>query len=91
MFTERNEAEGSLKLFVTLYTAEEGRCVADLAVGAPADDGAGTVTVFFPAAGDTLWEVAKKLGRAPEEIAPGLTFPLTGSERIVLWRRRDPG
>ena len=85
------EAEGSLKLFVTLYTAEEGRCVADLAVGAPADDGAGTVTVFFPAAGDTLWEVAKKLGRAPEEVAPGLTFPLTGSERIVLWRRRDPG
>ena len=85
------EAEGSLKLFVTLYTAEEGRCVADLAVGSPADDGAGTVTVFFPAAGDTLWEVAKKLGRAPEEVAPGLTFPLTGSERIVLWRRRDPG
>ena len=85
------EAEGSLKLFVTLYTAEEGRCVADLAVGSPADEAAGAVTVFFPAAGDTLWEVAKKLGRAPEEVAPGLSFPLTGSERIVLWRRRDPG
>ena len=87
------EAEGSLKLFVTLYTGEEGKYVADLNVGAPADEGAGAVTVFFPAAGDTLWEIAKKIGRAPEDIgaaAPGLAFPLTGSERIVLWRRKDP-
>ena len=86
------EAEGSLKLFVTLYSAGEGEYVADLNVGAPADEGAGAVTVFFPAAGDTLWEVAKKLCRAPEDVsaaAPDLSFPLTGSERIVLWRRRE--
>ena len=86
------EAEGSLKLFVTLYGSEEGEYVSDLAVGAPADEAAGTVTVFFPAAGDTLWQVAKKLDRPPEEIgaaAPGLSFPLAGGERIILWRRKE--
>ena len=86
------EAEGSLKLFVTLYGSEEGEYVSDLAVGAPADEAAGAVTVFFPAAGDTLWQVAKKLDRPPEEIgaaAPGLSFPLAGGERIILWRRKE--
>ena len=49
----------------------------------------GAVEVFFAAAGDTLWEVAKKMQCSPEalkESCPGMEFPLSGSERIVVWR-----
>ncbi len=47
------------------------------------------VTVHFPAAGDGLWETAKKLGAAPESVEasnPELSYPLTGKERILLFR-----
>ena len=50
------------------------------------------VSVFLPKAGDELWDVAKQLGEDGELIVklnPGLSFPLTGKERILLYRRKD--
>ena len=53
---------------------------------------AAAIGIWFPAAGDTLWDTAKKLGRPPEEVRrenPDLAFPLSGEERIVVYRRRE--
>ncbi len=47
------------------------------------------VSVYIPAAGDGLWETAKKLLQSPDSIQsvnPDLTFPLTGKERILVYR-----
>ncbi|MDE7168168.1 MAG: DUF3794 domain-containing protein [Clostridia bacterium] len=47
------------------------------------------ISVYIPAAGDGLWETAKRLSEAPEIIEksnPELTFPLTGKERILIYR-----
>ncbi len=47
------------------------------------------ISVYIPAAGDGLWETAKRLSEAPESIEksnPELTFPLTGKERILIYR-----
>ncbi len=47
------------------------------------------ISVYIPAAGDGLWETAKRLSEAPEVIEksnPELTFPLTGKERILIYR-----
>ena len=49
------------------------------------------ISVFVPSAGDSLWNTAKKLCQSPEEITstnPDLEFPLTGKERILVYRTK---
>ena len=86
------ETEGTLRLFFVLYGKERVVCVTDLAVGEPSAASPAPIRVFMPAAGDTLWETAKKLGEPPEDVAkeqPSLTFPLRGGERIVIYRKKE--
>ena len=88
------EAEGTLRLFFTLCGKSECACVTELTVGEPVRESGCAIRVFMPAAGDTLWDTAKKLGKPPEQVAeenPQLTFPLRGDERIVLYRKRELG
>lgn len=50
------------------------------------------ISVYVPACGDGLWETAKKLNSPPESIKsanPGLTYPLTGKERILIFRGKN--
>lgn len=50
------------------------------------------ISVHIPAVGDGLWETAKKLGCTPESIQqtnPELNFPLTGKERILIFRGKN--
>lgn len=47
------------------------------------------ISVFVTEAGDGLWETAKRLNCPPESILksnPELAFPLSGKERIVIFR-----
>lgn len=47
------------------------------------------ISVYIPEKGDGLWETAKRLSESPENIRvtnPELTFPLTGKERILIYR-----
>ena len=86
------ETEGALKLFFTLREPREARYVCRMEAGEekPVRDVA--ISVFVPAAGDTLWAAAKKLDRPPEKVQeenPSLSFPLTGGERIVLYRKKE--
>ncbi|MDE5667870.1 MAG: DUF3794 domain-containing protein [Clostridia bacterium] len=50
------------------------------------------ISVYIPSAGDGLWETAKRLSEAPESIEksnPELSFPLTGKERILIYRPKN--
>ena len=50
------------------------------------------LSVYIPASGDGLWDTAKKLLQSPDEIQatnPDLTFPLTGKERILVYRPKQ--
>lgn len=50
------------------------------------------LSVYIPAAGDSLWDTAKKLRASPETIEstnPELKFPLTGEERILVYRVKN--
>lgn len=83
------EVEGSVRLFVTLLSRERFAYIAEVAAGEPLPAPGGAVGIYFPAAGDTLWDTAKKLGCTPAQVQatqPSLTFPLTGAERIVVYR-----
>lgn len=49
------------------------------------------VSVYIPIAGEGLWELAKRLNVCPESLVStnqGLQFPLTGKERIVVYRQK---
>lgn len=83
------EVEGSVRLFLSLSSRERGTYVAEIAAGEPLPAPGGAIGIYFPAAGDTLWDTAKKLGCTPEQLQasqPSLSFPLTGAERIVVYR-----
>lgn len=94
----RQRAEGECEAEATLkITASDGelRAVRYL-TGAEecgekaANDSA--ISVYLPAAGDDLWATAKKLNAPPESIQasnPELNFPLSGKERILIFRGKN--
>lgn len=52
---------------------------------------AAAISVYIPLAGEGLWELAKRLNVCPEtliETNSELQFPLTGKERIVVYRQK---
>mgnify|MGYP001622880931 CR=1 FL=1 len=88
------EAECALKLYFTLFASESSSAVTHIEAGEPAPECDVAVSVYVPCVGDGLWEIAKKLGRSPEEVRrtnAGLEFPLNGSERIVVYRKKEIG
>ncbi len=53
----------------------------------PVNDSA--ISVYIPKPNDSLWDISKELGVSEEEILKinkDLTFPLSGEERIVVYR-----
>ena len=48
------------------------------------------LSVYIPVEGENLWSLAKRLGVCPSEVLsanPELQFPLSGKERIVIYRK----
>ncbi len=48
------------------------------------------ISVYIPFENEELWSLAKRLNVCPESLVetnPDLTFPLTGEERIVVYRK----
>ena len=86
------EAEAAVKLCITLYSKETSTAVCGLEAGEAIAENDSAFSVYIPAAGDMLWDVAKKLGKSPEEVQrcnAELTYPLSGEERIVIYRRKQ--
>lgn len=86
------EAEAVLKITVADGTAVTLRYLAGAEEGEKKVINDSAISVYVPAAGDTLWQTAKKLCTPPESIRatnPELTFPLTGKERILVFRGRS--
>ena len=50
------------------------------------------LSIIVPAPGDGLWDAAKKLNCPPEAVSaanPDLKYPLTGGERVLVYRRKE--
>ena len=48
-------------------------------------------SVYVPYKGEELWDVSKRIGISPDELIacnPELDFPLSGSERILIYRQK---
>ena len=83
------EAEAVLKIAAAECTRSTARYISELTEGEQISANDSALSVYIPTAGDGLWETAKKLLQSPEEIQatnPELKFPLTGKERILVFR-----
>lgn len=86
------EAEATLKICATVCDIKECSYVCSAEEGEEIAPNDCAVSVFMPAAGDGLWEIAKKLKKSPSEVSacnPELKFPLTGKERILVYRAKN--
>lgn len=86
------EAEAVLKIAAADGESLAARYVVEITEGddKKVDDCA--ISVYLPAAGDGLWETAKRLSEDPESIKssnPELSFPLSGKERILIYRAKQ--
>ena len=86
------EAEAVLKICAVGTRERKIRYISSIVEGREKPVPLGALSVCFPAAGDGLWEAAKKLSQSPDEVAalnPSLSYPLTGKERIIVYRARQ--
>lgn len=88
------ECEGEAVLKITAFDGEIKKCVylTGAEEGEAIKENDCAVSVFIPSAGDGLWDTAKKLCESPESLTaanPDLKFPLTGKERILVYRAKE--
>ena len=90
---QRSEGECEAEAVLKISAADSENCsvkyVSNITEAEKLEKKTSAISVFVPAAGDDLWSMAKKLIQSPEEIKatnPDLTFPLTGNERIIVFR-----
>lgn len=86
------EAEATLKICVTPLSERTVSYVCGVEEGATKSAEKSAVSVYLPTASDDLWATSKKLSSDPEELSarnPELVFPLTGKERIVVYRQKS--
>ena len=87
-----NEVELGVKmvLCVQSYKKEEIDFICGVEIGKEKRVKTQAMSVYIPLAGEELWDVAKRLNSSPEvilEINRDLTFPLTGEERLLIYRQ----
>lgn len=84
------EAEATLKICLRSYERREWEYICEAAEGEPYEETNAAVSVYALRAGEELWQVAKRLRSAPEELQrsnPQLEFPVKEGERIFVYRQ----
>lgn len=85
------EAEATLKICATVSENRTVKYLTQIEEGEETQPNDCAVSVFLPQAGDGLWEISKKLCKSPSEVSAcntDLKFPLTGKERILVYRSK---
>ena len=87
------EIELTAKLFFTAYPYE--KCSLDLVKGVKSlgekPKNTHAISIYIPCEGEELWSLAKRLNVCPETLVntnQDLQFPLSGKERIVVYRQK---
>lgn len=85
------EAEATLKARYARYGVTDSSFISDVIEGDKKQEKTCAISVYVARRGDDLWTTAKRLSLTPEaleESNPALTFPLTGEERMVIYRQK---
>ncbi|MDY6368154.1 MAG: hypothetical protein SPL13_06545 [Clostridia bacterium] len=86
-----SELSGDVVIYITFTKTQKIKFASGItAVGEKPINNA-AVSVYIPLEGEGLFSLAKRLNTAPDDLAAAnkdLTFPLTGKERIVIYRQK---
>jgi len=87
------EAELSADLLLTVYSygANGFKYIKEVSVTGEKKTEDSAISVYIPREGEELWSLAKRLNATPESIMSAnkdLQFPLTGKERIAVYRQK---
>ena len=86
------EAEAVLKYVIKEYERYDWTYIANVTEGEALVKKQNALSIFLPVAGESLWEVAKRLKCTPEQVEKnnaGLEFPIKEGERIFVYRKID--
>ena len=84
------EAEATIKACVKGYKNADWEYIREAEEGEAIEEIDSAVSIFVPIAGETLWDVAKRLSCLPEEVErsnPDLLFPVQEGKRIFVYRQ----
>ena len=84
------EAEATLKLAFRSFEERSWAYISEASEGEEYPENDAGFSVFMTEAGEDLWQVAKRLSCAPEDLKksnPTLEFPLKDGERIFVYRQ----
>lgn len=87
---ESFEMDALVKFRIRTYRKTGEKVVGEVEEGEEKKPAASAVSVYIPLEGEELWDVAKRLNSSPETIAEinaDLIYPLSGNERIVIYRQ----
>ena len=85
------ELECHLKVYYRVYEKDEFVAVKEICETEERKNLGGAICVCIPRRGDDVWDVAKRLGLSEDELLkfnPDLISPLSGNERIVIYRQK---
>ena len=85
------ELDGELVLSCSSKERVAIECIKDVKSSGEKKANTHAISVYIPFEDEELWSLAKRLNVSPTllvETNPDLTFPLTGKERIVVYRKR---
>lgn len=87
---EEIELAATVRILVSGRKKETFSAITGITEGEPRAVNTSAISVYIPAEGEDLWTVSKRLNACPDAIMqynPDLTFPLTGGERILIYRQ----
>ena len=87
----KNHAEFILKVCFLDVVECKFKAITEVLEGQKKKANNSAISVYIPNKGDELWDVAKELGVLEEDILKinkDLEFPLSGNERIVVYREK---
>ncbi len=87
------EVEIALEMYFNVYPCVNSiiNYVSEVNSLGKKEENSHAISVYIPTAGEDLWNLAKRLNVTPERLVETnkeLQFPLTGDERIVVYRQR---
>lgn len=85
------DAETTLKIAVWQKRKLNIKLVSSAEEGEPLPVNDSAISVYIPRAGDGLWELAKSLGKSPEEVSannPDIQFPVKEGQRVIIYRKK---
>ena len=85
------EVYGAVRFCVYAETTNTVLALIDATVQGEIVPNDNAFSVYIPYKGEDLWSVSKRIGISPDEVVacnPELDFPLTGDERLLVYRQK---